>query len=685
MMPFFTKVQQRAAFALGLLAAPLASPASPLRADALDDAIAAVQSQEVAPLFPRRFILMRDRVREAELAPDGQRIAYVTEQDDIKQVRLVNADGTGSSVLFSSKILKSLYWSRDSRFLFLETEQGIGVVDLALPQVPAHVVNLDASKGEVFHGVDQSHPHAFLVSLAGDSRTSHNLYRVTPDGERTLLYTHETHVVGFLPGRDGTPALVLQLNGSLFDVRRIDGVHADTLLSCNLVDSCGLISISPATGKLYMRGRLGEDLLSLFEVDATTGERTLLHQDPSGRFDLNSVKVDSRTGVPVLVGYRTDHTAFYGLTVEMTAALDRLHEQLGADYYHVVPSADLSRFLVVNQSGGKQEPAVLLYDVALGRLHQPLAHEAVSGDMTVRFAPRVPIWYTVSDGMRQQGYVTLPLGRDPASVPLVVMPHGGPWNRVDGSFNSLAQLLANRGYAVFEPNFRASTGFGAKYMTAGRHAFGDGRVQQDIIDGMNHVLARGVGDRERLAIFGHSFGGFSVLGALAFTPDTFKLGIAGAPPSDLAQAITHFRKMAGSPDFDLSYAFYKNQAVDPDDPADRKRSFEQSPDHHWRKVIRPLYVWAGGKDPKVSVLDVRDYVLRLQMAGKPVTYMEEPRAGHSPDGAIAREAYLYMVEKALSDHLDGKVEARMDSKLLRHMGRIVTIDENALLSPAPDF
>jgi dipeptidyl aminopeptidase/acylaminoacyl peptidase len=677
------KAQQRAAFALALLAALLALPASPSRADALDDAIAAVRVQEAPPLLPRSFILARDRVREAELSPDGQRIAYVTVRGEIKQLRLVSADGTGRTLLFSSKILKSLYWSRDSRFIFLETERGIGVVDLAVPQAPAHLVNLDATKGDVFHGVDQAHPHAFLVSLARDSRDSHDLYRVTPDGERTLLYRHDTHVADFLPGSNGTPAFALQLNGNLFDVRRIDGDRADTLLGCDLVDSCGLISHNQATGKLYMRGRLGEDLLSLFAVDTATGERTLLHQDPSGRFDLNAVKVDARTGVPALVGYRTDHTAFYGLTAETRAALDRLHGQLGASYYHVVPSADLSRLLVVDQSSGRQEPAVFLYDIASDRLHRRLAHETAPDDPAMRFAPRIPIWYTVSDGMHQQGYVTLPLGRDPASVPLVVMPHGGPWNRVDGSFNSMAQFLASRGYAVFEPNFRASTGFGAQYMTAARRAFGDGRVQQDITDGMNHVLSRGVGDRERLAIVGHSFGGFSVLGALAFTPDTFRLGVAGAPPSDLAQAIVHFRKMAGSPDFDLSYAFYKDQAVDPDDPMDRKRSYEKSPDYHWRKVTRPLYVWAGGKDPKVSVLDVRDYVLRLQVAGKPVTYMEEPRAGHSPEAAIAREAYLYMVEKALADHLGGEFEAHMNSKLLRHMGRIVMIDENALLATAP--
>lgn len=679
MMPFLTKVQQRAAIALTLLAAPLGITASPLHADALDDAIAAVQVRSEAPLIPRSFILARDHIREAELSPDGQRVAYVTGQDTIKQLRLVNADGTGRALLFSSKILKSLHWSRDSQFIFLETEQGIGVADLAMPGAPAHVVNLDASKGEVFHGVDPTRPHAFLVSLAGQERASHTLYRVLPDGTREELYGHETHVAGFLPASGDAPAFALQLNGNVFDVRRLDGDRDDVLFSCDLVDSCGLISVDPATGKLYMRGRLGQDLLSLFEVDAKTGARTLLHQDPTGRFDLNSVKVDGRTGEPVLVGYRTEQTAFHGLTAGMTVALDRLRGQLQASYYHIVPNADLSRVLVVDQSGGRTEPAVLLYDVAADQLYHPLDGGAAPTGEEVQFAPRVPVWYTVSDGMQQLGYVTLPLGRDPATVPLVVVPHGGPWNRVDGSFNMTAQLLANRGYAVFEPNFRASTGFGARYMTSARHAFGDGRVQQDIIDGMNHILSRGVGDRQRLAIFGHSFGGFSVLGALAFTPDTFVLGIAGAPPSDLAQAIIYFRKMAGAPDFDLRFAFYKDQVVDPDDPEDLRRIHAKSPDYHWRKVTKPLYVWAGGKDPRVSVLDVRDYVLRQQMAGKPVTYMEEPAAGHGPETEVAREAYLYMVEKALADHLGGRFDGQVSARLGRHLGRIVAIDENGLL------
>lgn len=680
MTPSLSWVRQRLHFAILPAICAVAFTQTPLTADELDEAIAVAAARPEAPLIPRAEFSKLGTGPIAKLSPDGRFLAYAQDIDGAKQLWLITLDDHQPQMLFSSKILKGVSWSRDSAFIFMETEQGIGMVAMSAPNQPAHVINLDAKKEEAFYGVDITAPHAFIVSQRVENQPGKTLFRVSPNGERTPLYTTQKYVADFLPGATDTSHFSIEVNGAGLDLMRIQDGKTTPILRCSITDQCGLISYKPRTETLYMRGRFGDDLVGLYSVDAHTGTPRRLHRDPKDRFDLNSVLLEADTQTPIFTGYKDDHTSFYGLTPNAQQLLDYVNDQIDARYYHIEVSAGLAHLLIVDKSGDQPVPDISLYDPSTGEITKPTEGLTAvkNASLTRRYlAPRVPIWYTVGDGMRQQGYVTLPLGKNPKTVPLVVVPHGGPWGRTNGSFDIRAQFLANRGYAVFEPNFRASTGFGHQYMVSGRREFGDGRVQQDIIDGMNHILGRGVGSREKLAIFGHSFGGFSVLGALAFTPDIFRVGIAGAPPSDLAKTIDHYRKVRDTPDFDLSLAFYKDQAVDPDDPEDRMRLYEKSPDKHWQQVSKPLYIWAGGKDPKVSVLDVRDYVLRQQHTGKDIMYLEEPAAGHSPPTPIAREAYFYMLEKALAKHVGGSMETAVSRKLERHLKRITVVDQSS--------
>lgn len=659
-------------FCLVVAALSASAPTLSASADELDTIIEYVQTRDIAPPLPRSFFSRRAELRDIALSPNGKLVAYIFETGDAKQVRLYDLAKSTYQTLFTSRILRSIHWSTDGAHLFMETDQGIARVSLAARDRPSHVINLDRKIEEKFFGIDPTHPNAFLVARRIERDQPPVLTRVFADGQTEELYTPDTEVTDFLTvGEDRNFAL--QIRDKQLALLTLEGTTETTLLTCGVTDNCGLISYSATTDRLYMRGHFGDDLLGVYAINPHDGSHQLIHRDPGGTFDLNSVKIDKRTGMPALVGYRDDYTSFYGLNDAMKGAMAALEAQMQADYYHIIPDATLEHFVVIDQSTNEPERKVSFFSVAEQKLTAiPLASPATAAELNHRdnVAPRIPIWFTASDGMELQGYVTLPLGRDPASVPLVVVPHGGPWGRVDGSYDGRAQFLANRGYAVFEPNFRASMGFGLKYMTSGKREFGDGRVLQDILDGTNYILSRGIGRVGNMAIFGHSFGGFSVLSALSFAPDMYQVGIAGAPPADLAKAIDHYRKNRDDGDFSMSFEFYKDQAVNPDDPEDRRKMHMKSPDYHWEKINKPLYIWAGAQDLKVSVLDVRDYVLRLQHAGKAVTYLEEPRAGHSPKEPMAREAYFYMVEKALATHLGGPEPEPVNERLARHLKRV---------------
>ena len=143
-----------------------------------------------------------------------------------------------------------------------------------------------------------------------------------------------------------------------------------------------------------------------------------------------------------------------------------------------------------------------------------------------------PIRYKSSDGLEIPAFLTLPNGFPEKNLPLVVTPHGGPWGRSNWGYNGMAQFLANRGYAVLDPNFRASTGYGKKFLNAGNRQWGD-KMQDDITWGVKHLIAQGIADPKRIGIMGGSYGGYATLAGVAFTPDLYKAGVAIVAPSNL--------------------------------------------------------------------------------------------------------------------------------------------------------
>jgi dipeptidyl aminopeptidase/acylaminoacyl peptidase len=139
-------------------------------------------------------------------------------------------------------------------------------------------------------------------------------------------------------------------------------------------------------------------------------------------------------------------------------------------------------------------------------------------------SPMRAIRYKSSDGLEIPAYLTLPKGDNGKNLPLVVVPHGGPWSRDSWGFNPLAQFLANRGYAVLSPNFRGSTGYGKRFIDAGNNQWGD-KMQDDITWGVKHLINKGIADPKRIGILGGSYGGYATLAGVTFTPDLYAAAV----------------------------------------------------------------------------------------------------------------------------------------------------------------
>jgi dipeptidyl aminopeptidase/acylaminoacyl peptidase len=271
--------------------------------------------------------------------------------------------------------------------------------------------------------------------------------------------------------------------------------------------------------------------------------------------------------------------------------------------------------------------------------------------------------------MRVHGFLLLPPGADPAHLPLLANVHGGPINHFRPGYDAIAQLLANRGYAVFETNFRGSTGFGRGYTFAPHGDYGNGRVQQDIVEGVRYLLAQGIGDPARVGIAGHSFGGYSALLGVTYQPELFKVGVAGSPPPDLAWGMRWLvasGDQGALPDRSLALTL-RALKMDPSDPATYARLHSQSPLANASRMRQPLLVMAGGADRTVAARGVIDYVARLKRLGKSVSLYVEPNGGHSPVAPVPREAYAYLMVAMLHAHLGGAEPDAPDAGLRAYL------------------
>ena len=263
-------------------------------------------------------------------------------------------------------------------------------------------------------------------------------------------------------------------------------------------------------------------------------------------------------------------------------------------------------------------------------------------------SPVTPLVFTASDGRRIHGFLIRPRGVS-GPVPLVVDIHGGPWARdtwAPAIFNG-RQMLANRGYAVLQLNYRGSAGYGRDHMWAGAMEY-NGRLQQDIAEGVQWAIDQGVADSKRLAVMGASFGGFSVLAQMAQKRHDYRCGI------DIVGVADWPRLIESWPPFWRNRHMFVRFYGDPADPAQRAAMLRNSPVSYLDQISAPLLVVHGANDIRVLRQDSDDVVAALRQRGHPVEYLLFPDEGHSISKWRNRLAMWRTVEDTLASCLGGR-------------------------------
>jgi len=373
----------------------------------------------------------------------------------------------------------------------------------------------------------------------------------------------------------------------------------------------GFLAIGNRADTAYVISRNGGDKYGIYEFDFKTkaiSRQVFQHQ----RVDASDLILDRYSQQAVGVAYIED--------LPVAQYFDRGYAQMQADLAATFPgeyvevrsvSSDRKKFVAYVE--GAQNPGGAYHFVDMTIPDMSKIGSRYTPITAADIAPVKSFTYQARDGLAIPAYLTLPPGSSGKGLPLVVLVHGGPAARDDASFNEWPQFLATRGYAVLQPQFRGSSGFGARHQETGRHKWGL-EMQHDITDGVKHLIANGTADAAKVCIFGWSYGGYAAMAGLAFTPELYKCGASGAGPSDLLLLVGDASRRSES--VYLGGDSWRDRLGDP--TKDRERLIATSPAKHVANIKAPLLLIHGSDDIVVPIRQSLVMQAAMKAAGKPV-------------------------------------------------------------------
>ncbi|WP_412069514.1 alpha/beta fold hydrolase [Rubrivirga sp. IMCC43871] len=679
-----------------LLAATLALPA--LAQAPIAPTAPALVDAELPPLLDRDLFFGNPEITGAQLSPDGQYLTFLKpveiDGDEVLNVWVKGIDEpfeAARPLTADARPVGGYFWSRDGAYVLYVQDKGgdenfhVWAVDPTRATgdgVPAARDLTDAEGVRaIILDVPEGDPGHILVGLNDRDPAYHDVYRVAiATGERELLIENTEQIAGWLTDLDGEIRLALRTagDGSTEVLTVTDGAVGEVVYSCSVVETCGPVRFHPDGQRVYMQTNKGDrDLVEFILFDPATGTETLVERDPEGEVDFGGAAFSEVTNEMLATFYNGDRLRIYPKDDAFAADFDLLRELLPGGEVRPSGGTRDERTWLVSVFSDTDPGSRYLFDrdtkeltfLYRGRPELPTEH----------LAPMTPVRYTARDGMEIPAYLTLPQGVEAENLPTVLLVHGGPWSRDSWGYNSFAQFLANRGYAVLQPNFRGSTGYGKAFLNAGNGEWGTGAMQHDLTDGAQWLIDEGIADSERVGIMGGSYGGYATLAGLAFTPDLYAAGVDIVGPSNLITLLESIPAYWAP----IRQMFYERMG-DPNTPEGEAQLRAQSPLNSADQITAPLLIIQGANDPRVKQAESDQIVIALRERGYPVQYVVAQDEGHGFRGATNRLASNAATEIFLAEHLGGRAQTEMSDEVSARLAELTVDPATVTLAEAPE-
>jgi dipeptidyl aminopeptidase/acylaminoacyl peptidase len=650
---------------------------------------------QAPPVLDRELFFGNPEISSATLSPDGRYIAFRKPWQGTLNIWVKKADEpfdqaariTGET----RRPIPAFFWSRDSQYVLFVQDQGgdenFNVYAVKPSDSPAAgkdvpaARNLTEAKGvrAVIYDVPRHDHDVIFVGLNDRDAAWHDLYEVRiSTGQRKLLRRNTEKIAGWVMDRAGALRMALRVtDAGDTELLRVTDAGFEQVYSCSVFETCGVLQFHPDNSRVYMMTNRGEqDLTSLTLFEPQTKREEVVETDPEKQVDLGGALFSEKDGHLVATVYVGDRTRIYFRDKAFGADYDRIKQKLPGMELSLAGSTADERQWMISASSDTEPGVRYLYN----RETQALTKQYAVYEKLPRqhLASMKPIRYKSSDGIEIPAYLTLPKGAAATNLPLLVIPHGGPWARDVFGYNAMTQFFANRGYAVLMPNFRSSVGYGKKFLNAGNNQWGE-KMQDDLTWGVKHLVAQGIADPKRVGILGGSYGGYATLAGVAFTPDVYAAGVSIVGPSNLMTLLNSL-----PPYWEAGRKMFHVRMGDPNTPDGKKQLERQSPLFSADKIKTPLLVVQGANDPRVKKAESDQIVIALRDRKFPVEYIVAPDEGHGFSRPVNNMAMYAAIEKFLAKHLGGRVQESMTPEVATRLKEITVDPATVTLAKAVD-
>jgi dipeptidyl aminopeptidase/acylaminoacyl peptidase len=625
-----------------------------------------VSFSQQPPVLDRELFFGDPEISGAQISPDGKFIGFLKPLNGTRNVWVKRTEEPFSAAKpitnDTKRPIPAYFWSRDGHYILFVQDQGgdenfnVYAVDPAEAKDAANVPkarNLTSVKGvraQIFN-VPKTDPDTIYVGLNDRDKAWHDLYKVKiSSGERTLMRKNSDRIAAWIFDNTGQLRLAYRSaeNGDT-EFLRTDPDGFKKIYSCDVFETCFPVHFHKDGKRVYILTNHAEgNFIRLALLDAATGKEELVESDPKNRVDLGYAQFSDLTDDLLTTVYEDEKPRLYFRDKSVEADYKLIRSKLGGKEITPVSKTKDERLWLVSAWSDTEPGETHLFSrdtkklTLQYRIREKLPRE--------NLAKMEPVHYESSDGKEIPAYLTLPNGVTPKNLPLVVFPHGGPWGRDVWRYNTFAQFLANRGYAVLQPNFRASTGYGKNFLNDGNGQWGR-KMQDDITWGVKYLAAKGIADPKRIGIMGVSYGGYATLAGVAFTPDLYSAAVAIAAPVNLMTLLDTI-----PPYWEAGRIQLYRRMGDPHTAEGKKLLEEESPLNSATKIKTPLMVVQGANDPRVKKAEAEQIVAALRDRGFPVEYLLAPDEGHGYARPVNNMAMIMASEKFLAGRLGGRYQ-----------------------------
>jgi len=608
-------------------------------------------SESQPPLIPMEDFFRNPQQTSLQLSPDGKKLAFLQPWNTRLNihVRPIDDEEPTRVTAASERDITAYFWANNGRLVYLQDSGGDENFQLyAVDADGANKTELTPFEDVRVQIIDdlENVDNEMLIGMNKRDKRIFDAYRINvKTGNLEMIAENPGNVSRWVTDNDGQLRIALTTDGVNTSIlyRKNESDDFNKKLTTDFKETLSPLYFTFDNKFLYAASNLGRDKESVVKYDIENAEELeVVFEHPE--VDVSGLLRSKVRNVITGVTFFTDFRQYHFFDEEREALQKNLEGRFpGYEVGLASMSKDEQRMLVKTHSD-RTRGAYHFYDKETDDLRKlvdisPWVREE-------HLASMYPVSYSARDGLNLSGYLTLPNGKHPENLPLVVNPHGGPWVRDYWHFNPEVQFLANRGYAVLQVNYRGSTGYGRTFWEKGFREWGKS-MQDDITDGVKALIEKGIADPERIAIYGGSYGGYATLAGLTFTPELYACGVDYVGVSNL------FTFMETIPPYWEQYRQMLYEMVGHPEK-DKDLLASASPVMHVDNIQAPLLIAQGANDPRVNKDESDQMVAALRERGIEVPYLVKGNEGHGFQNEENRFDFYRAMDQFLAQHLGGR-------------------------------